>query len=109
MRVKDIAVRYAYALVPFGIGVWLAHYGFHFLTGLLTIVPVAQSAAIDAAGRALLGEPNWRWVGMRPGSVFPLQIGVVLLGVLGSLVIAHRIAERDRPDVRRAPRLRGAR
>ena len=29
----DVAVRYAYALVPFGVGVWLAHYGFHFLTG----------------------------------------------------------------------------
>ncbi len=97
MRVKDIVVRYAYALIPFGTGVWLAHYGFHFLTGLLTIVPVAQSAAIDAAGRALLGEPNWRWVGMRPGSVFPLQIGVVLLGLLGSLVITHRIAERESP------------
>jgi hypothetical protein len=98
LRVRDIAVRYAYALIPFGTGVWLAHYWFHFLTGLLTIVPVAQSAAIDAAGRAVLGEPDWRWLGMRPGSVFPLQIGVVLLGALGSLVIAHRIAERDAPQ-----------
>jgi ferredoxin len=98
LRVKDIAMRYAYALIPFGTGVWLAHYWFHFLTGLLTIVPVAQSAAVDAAGRAILGEPDWRWLGMRPGSVFPLQIGVVLLGALGSLVIAHRMAERDAPE-----------
>ena len=97
MSVKDIAVRYAYALIPFGAGVWLAHYGFHFLTGLLTIVPVTQSAAIDAAGRAFLGEPDWRWLGMRPGSVFPLQIGAVLLGSLGSLVIAYRISERESP------------
>jgi ferredoxin len=98
LRVRDIAVRYAYALIPFGTGVWLAHYWFHFLTGVLTIVPVAQSAAIDAAGSALLGAPDWRWLGMRPGSVFPLQIGVVLLGAVGSLVIAHRIAERDTPQ-----------
>ena len=35
-----LAVRYSYALVPLGFGMWLAHYGFHFLTGLLTIIPV---------------------------------------------------------------------
>jgi ferredoxin len=93
--IQEIAVRYAYALVPFGVGMWLAHYSFHFLTGMWTIVPVTQSAAIDAAGRALLGEPDWRWMGMRPGGVFPLQLGMVLLGALGSLVVAHRISERD--------------
>jgi ferredoxin len=92
----DIAVRYAYTLIPFGVGVWLAHYGFHFLTGIWTIVPVAQSAVIDAAGRAMLGEPNWRWLGMRPGAVFPLQLGVTLLGALGSLVLVQKVAERDR-------------
>jgi hypothetical protein len=63
-----------------------------------TIVPVAQSAAIDATGRALLGGPDWRWMGMRPGSVFPLQIGMVLLGALGSLVVSQRISEQDYAD-----------
>ncbi len=98
LNVADVAVRYAYALVPFGVGLWLAHYGFHFLTGIWTIVPVAQSAAVDAAGTALLGEPDWRWLGMRPGAVFPLQIGVVLLGTFGSLMLAHRTSEREYPD-----------
>jgi ferredoxin len=97
LGVTQLAVRYAYALVPFGVGVWLAHYAFHFLTGLWTIVPVAQSAGIDLAGRAFLGGPDWRWLGMRPGSVFPLQIGAVLLGALGSLVLVYRISERDHP------------
>jgi ferredoxin len=95
--VTQLAVRYAYALIPFGVGVWLAHYAFHFLTGVGTIVPVAQSAAIDLAGRALLGGPDWRWLGMRPGSVFPVQIGAVLLGALGSLVLVYQISERDHP------------
>ena len=95
--VIDIAVRYAYTLVPFGTGVWLAHYGFHFLTGLWTFVPVAQSAAIDAAGRAVLGEPNWRLLGLRPGLVFPLQVGVVLLGALGSFTLVQHVAERESP------------
>ena len=98
LHVRDIAVRYAYAFVPFGVGVWLAHYGFHFLTGVGTVVPVTQSAVIDAAGGALLGAPDWRWLGMRAGAVFPLQLGVVLLGALGSLVLAHRISERDHQD-----------
>ena len=97
LRVRDLAIRYAYALIPFGVGVWLAHYGFHFLTGAGTVVPVTQSAVIDATGGALFGAPDWRWAGMRPGAVFPLQLGVTLLGALGSLVLAHRISERDHP------------
>ncbi len=98
LGVKDLAVRYAYAFVPLGAGVWLAHYGFHFLTGVGTIVPVVQSAAIDAAGRALLGEPDWRWLGIRPGAVFPLQFGAVLLGAFGSFLLVHRISDRDHHD-----------
>lgn len=98
LTVSEIAVRYAYALVPFGFGIWLAHYGFHFLTGLGTIVPVTQSAAIDAAGRALLGEPNWSWLGLRPSTVFPLQLGMTVLGAIGSIVLVHRISERDHPS-----------
>jgi hypothetical protein len=89
-----IAVRFAYALVPFGVGVWTAHYGFHLLTGALTLVPVAQSAAVDLAGRAILGEPLWTWVGVQPGAVFPLQVGCILLGAIGSLATAYRIPER---------------
>jgi ferredoxin len=98
LSVRSVAVRFAFALVPFGAGVWLAHYGFHFLTGAGTIVPVSQIAAIDATGRALLGEPDWRWIGLRAGAVFPFQLGAVLLGALGSSALAQRIAERDFPS-----------
>src|SRR5690606_31545844 len=31
-----LATRFAYALIPLGFGVWLAHYGFHLFTGLWT-------------------------------------------------------------------------
>jgi hypothetical protein len=57
--VHTIAVSYAYALVPLGAGVWLAHYAFHFLTGLGTIVPVAQSAAIDAVSGATVTSDGY--------------------------------------------------
>lgn len=98
LTVVDRAVRFSYALVPFGVGVWLAHYGFHFLTGMWTFVPVTQSAVMDLVGRPLLGEPNWRWMGMRPGSVFPLQLGAVLLGAFGSILLVSRVSERDHPE-----------
>jgi polyferredoxin len=91
-------VQYAAALVPLGFGVWLAHYGFHLLTGALTIVPVTQSAVIDLLGWPALGEPLWTWVGLQPGTVFPLQVGFVLLGAMGSLAVAHGIAEREHPS-----------
>ena len=95
LAVSSIAVRFAFALVPFGAGVWLAHYGFHFLTGAGAILPVSQSAVIEATGLALLGEPDWRWMGVRSGAVFPFQLGAILLGALGSSAVVQRIAERD--------------
>ena len=96
--IRSTAVNYAYALVPFGVGVWAAHYGFHLLTGLFTVIPITQSAAIDLVGRPLLGEPLWRWTGMRPGSVFPIELGCILLGSMGSLALAYRISDRDYPE-----------
>jgi ferredoxin len=95
---RSTIVRYAYALVPIGFGIWLAHYGFHLLTGVLTVVPVVQSAVVDAFGRALLGGPAWGWVGVQPGSVFPIQLGCVVLGAVGSMGLVHAISLRDQPS-----------
>jgi hypothetical protein len=94
----QIAVDYTYALVPFGFGMWLAHYGFHLLTGALTIVPVTQRAALDLFMWPVLGQPLWTLTGMRPGSVFPIQAGFILLGTMGSAAAAYQISERDYPD-----------
>lgn len=95
---RATVIAYAYALIPLGLGIWLAHYGFHLLTGALTIVPVAQSAVVDAFGHALLGGPFWSWVGMQPGAVFPLQLGCVVLGATGSLAMVQAISQRDQPS-----------
>ncbi len=96
--IGQIVMRYVYGLAPFGFGAWLAHYAFHLLTGILVVVPVVQTAAIDMAGRAVFGEPLWRWAGMRPGHVFPIQMGLVLLGTIGSLGVLSLIASQDDPD-----------
>jgi hypothetical protein len=92
-----IATRYAYSLVPLGFGVWLAHYAYHFLTGFLAIVPVTQSALADLAF-SFLGEPNWGLGGMRPGTVYVLELGLLGLGLIGSWIVAVRLARQDYPQ-----------
>ncbi len=95
LLVRPTAAHHAVALVPLGFGVWVAHYAFHLLTGALTLVPVTQAAAIDATGWAVLGEPAWTWVGMQPGGVLPVQIGLVLLGACGSMGLLQALARRE--------------
>jgi hypothetical protein len=56
-----------------------------------------QSTVLAAAGWAALGEPRWPWTGLQPGTVFPLQIGFVLLGTIGALAVARGISEREHP------------
>jgi hypothetical protein len=94
-----LATRYAFSLVPVGFGIWLAHYGFHLFTGVLTVVPVAQSA-VAKLGWPVLGQPNWGLDGMRAGSVYPLELGFLALGLLGSWIVAIRLGRQDYP---RAP------
>jgi ferredoxin len=91
------AVRYSYALVPLGLGMWLAHYGFHLLTGVLTIVPVTESA-LASLGWPIAGGPNWFLTGMPKGMVQPLEAGFLLLGFAGSLAVSWRLAEEDCPS-----------
>jgi len=90
-RWLQIVVRYSYALAPLGFGVWLAHYSFHFLTGLLTFVPVAQSA-LASIGLPLLGSPRWGMGGVAPGAIYPLELGFLSLGLLGSLLVTYRLS-----------------
>ena len=89
--IVPLAVRYIYALVPLGFGMWLAHYGFHFLTGMLTIIPVTQSAL------PILGEPMWMLTGLPKSLVQPMEMGFLALGLAGSLMVAHHLSTEDSP------------
>jgi hypothetical protein len=89
-----IAVRYAYALSPLGFGMWLAHYGFHFFTGLYTIVPVTQNAFAEI-GWPILGNPQWMLVGLPKTVVEPIEFGFLLLGLAGSMLVSWRLAQDD--------------
>ena len=93
-----LLTRYSYSLAPIGFGMWLAHYAFHLLTGLYTVVPLTQNAIWSVTGKALLGEPQWRLVGLPVTIVQPIEYGFLLLGLLGSLMMAHNLAEQDCPS-----------
>jgi cytochrome c oxidase assembly factor CtaG len=88
-----VATRYAFALVPLGFGMWLAHYCFHFLTSYDTAVPVAQRFAADL-GLTALGEPAWACACCRPATLWLLPLELLFLdaGLLLSLYAAYRLA-----------------
>jgi hypothetical protein len=92
-----LIVRYTYGLVPLGFGMWLAHYGFHFLTGLYTVIPVTQSA-LASLGWPVLGEPRWTLTGLPSNVVQVVELGFLALGFAGSLLVIHSLAEEDSPE-----------
>ena len=104
-RLVDNAMRYVYALVPLGFGMWLAHYSFHFLTGGLTIVPVIQSFLADVG--LFGGKVQWGLGALVPSEwLFPIEAVLLYLGAFGSIVAAFQIARgrtpADEPAARRA-------
>ena len=90
-KLLPIAVGHSYAFAPLGFGVWLAHYGFHFLTGLYTFIPVTQNA-LASLGSPLLGQPRWELVGLPKAVVHAFEIGFLGLGLVGSLLVSYRLA-----------------
>ncbi len=86
--------RYAPTALPLAFAVWLAHYGFHFATGALALIPVMHAFLQDHVG-ALAGRPDWTLSAILPFSwLLPLQVIATLLGLAGSLYALDRRAER---------------
>ena len=97
-NLSAIITRYAYTLLPLGFGIWLAHYLFHFLGGFWTFVPVIQSALIDL-GWPILGIAQWSWGPLIPFDLlFPLGLGFISLGCLGSLLVTYHLVIKDVPN-----------
>lgn len=88
--------RFAPAFIPVAFAIWLAHYGFHFATGALTLIPVMQNFLLDHGLSWLGTEPNWMLGPLVPGNwILPIQTIIVLAGFAGSLFVGRRIGERD--------------
>lgn len=85
---RETVAAFAPAFVPVGLGVWIAHYTFHLLIGLWTIIPVFQE---------FIGLPGeWeRFGGVSNAEIITLvQVVGVVGGLLWSLYIAQRTAMR---------------
>ena len=88
----QVAIRFAFSLVPLGFGMWLAHYSFHFLASFDAVTPALQRFAGDVG--LALGEPEWRCACCRPVADWLPHLEIVFLdlGLLLSLYSGYRIA-----------------
>ena len=100
-----LMTRYAYALVPLGFGIWLAHYSFHFLTGFWTFLPALHGLWARLGGASVGLPSQGANFGLPyPGPLipmdwlFPLELGFIVLGWVGSLLVAYRLAAQDAPQ-----------
>jgi cytochrome c oxidase assembly factor CtaG len=88
-----VAARYAFALVPLGFGVWLAHLSFHLFTSYGTIIPTAQRFAEDLSWRGL-GSPDWAGACCLPVPAWLIRLEITFLdlGLLLALYTAYRLS-----------------
>ncbi len=78
---------HAIALAPLGFGMWLAHFSFHLVTGLLSFIPVFQRLL----GGSVSSPPVISWTGL-----LGLELILLDLGYLLSLYVLHRFDLRPR-------------
>lgn len=97
---KQVGTSFALALVPTGFAMWCAHLAYHLGIGWWTAVPVIQrawadlwhsSAKIDWSASTYAAIPSW---------LQPLQILLLDLGLLLTLYIAWRMAQRFAPKLK---------
>jgi cytochrome c oxidase assembly factor CtaG/ferredoxin len=88
-----VAMRYSYALIPLGFGMWLTHYSFHFLTSYATLIPTTQRFVADL-GWAFFGSPEWICACCVEVANWLLRLEIVFLdlGLLLSLYTGYRIS-----------------
>jgi ferredoxin len=93
---RHTAAAFAPSFVPVGLAIWIGHYGFHFLLGALTLIPVLQNFLIDHRIPLLGTEPNWSLAGLVPdtGVIGLIQVVVLVGGFAWSMLLAQRTAMR---------------
>ena len=89
----SLATRFSYALVPLGFGMWLAHYGFHFLTSYAGVYPRSSGSPRSTAGRSSESpRGSCSCCGPVPDWLPRLEILFLDVGLLLSLFTGYRIA-----------------
>ncbi len=89
--------RFTPTLVPVGFAIWLAHYGFHFATGALAIVPATHNFLIDHGILSFGDSPAWQMSNILPFSwLLPLQVISIVGGFAGSYFVLSDIGRREK-------------
>jgi cytochrome c oxidase assembly factor CtaG/polyferredoxin len=89
--VRAISCRFAMTLAPLGAAMWLAHFGFHLFTALLTPIPVVQRLFLDLH-IAAIGSPWWNLHTPAIPQLLDFQCLALDLGLLVSLYFAWKVA-----------------
>ncbi|KAA3655596.1 MAG: FesM [Chloroflexi bacterium] len=95
---RTVLARYAPSMMPLAFAIWLTHFGgFHFLGSALGIIPVTQYFLRDHR-MAWVGPPNWTLGPVLPLTwLDPLEMTIVLIGLVLSLVVLMKRAGGKRP------------
>jgi cytochrome c oxidase assembly factor CtaG len=102
----DTAIRFSYVLVPLSFGMWLAHYGFHFLGSFDALGSACQRFAGDLGWGFLAETAGVSACCRRVADWLPrLEILFLDLGLLLSLYVAYRIALTQSDQASRALRI----
>jgi polyferredoxin len=91
-NLRVIIGNFAPAFIPIGFGIWLAHYAFHLLSGLFTIVPTAQFFLIDHNITVFGDKPNWSLGGVDMSIIGIVQLLALGGGLLWSLALVQKIS-----------------
>jgi len=100
---RELIRRFSFALVPLAVGMWTAHFSFHFLTGWNSVWPVLQRVAGDL-GVAVLHQTG-PISHLNIGNLRILQTVLLDLGLLATLYLGWRIARAYAPRLRTAFRV----
>ena len=95
--------RLIQGLVPLGFAMWLAHFGFHLVTGLLTVVPASGRVLHDLLpgefGPPVSLAPS-QWSGLVDTQLLVLGAGLVV-----SIAVLWRLSREILPEPGKALRL----
>lgn len=89
---KENLCRFSIALAPLGFGMWLAHFAFHFFTGVYTPIPVIERVAKEMG--LMAGEVTWVVGSWAFYNLPALELLLLDLGFLLTLYLTWQMARR---------------
>lgn len=99
---RQVFVTYAYALVPMGLMAWIAFSIAFLFINVSYAIPLLSDPF--GWGWNLLGTKHYPWTPYLSGWVPYFQIPVLLVGLVLSILLAHRLSQENFPDPRQARR-----